>query len=389
MTQDNNNQENTNSAISEKQTKPSKARGLGRGLDALFADDEAPTPPFSTDNSLEGYQHNEPDSLNNNKANEDSLNSPHTEQHSPSFNEDQISVSRETDTLTNHEKTPNSKPVTSGKTITRLNISEIEPCQTQPRRHFDSDALEELASSLKRHGMIAPIVVRPHQEKDGIYEIIAGERRWRASQLIELHDVPVIILQADDKRTFELSIIENLQRENLNPVEEAMGYYRLIEEHGHLPGEIGKIIGKSRSYVANMTRILALPEPVLQHVIAGKLTTGHARALLASDQPELIAHTVINEEMSVRATEKLIKQQQDNKDHSSSNNPVDTDHLKKYENKNISQKDADILALQKELSDQLGMTVSINMKNEQKGSLTIDYSVLDQLDNLIHRLMKA
>lgn len=187
----------------------------------------------------------------------------------------------------------------------RLPIERLRANPRNPRRAFDPEELESLAASIRERGIIQPIVVRPARGAEGAYEIVAGERRWRAAQAARLTEVPVVVVEVSDKEALELAIIENVQRQDLNPMEEARGYERLSEDFGYTPADLARIIGKSRSHVANMMRLLKLPAPVEQMVSAGALTAGHARALLAFDDPEAVARTIVQRGLSVREVEKM------------------------------------------------------------------------------------
>lgn len=250
-------------------------------------------------------------------------------------------------------------------------IDQLQRNELQPRTHFNEDAIEQLAESLKEHGMIQPIVVR--KIDGGKFEIIAGERRWRASQIAQLHEVPISVVEMEDKEVLEVALIENLQREDLNPVEEARGYQRLSEDHGMTQEEISKSIGKSRSHIANTMRLLNLPASVLKYLESGELSAGHARALITSTNPEALAKEIVEKGLNVRAAEGL------------GGKPG-----KKPPGKGgaVAKKDTDTLALENDLSNILGMRVTIDAKNDTSGTLKIDYKSLDQMDDLILRLSK-
>jgi ParB family chromosome partitioning protein len=252
----------------------------------------------------------------------------------------------------------------------RLGVELLGPSPLQPRRHFDAEAIEQLAESIKAHGMIQPIVVRAIKEKPGRYEIIAGERRWRAAQKAQLHEVPVVILDLDDEAALEIALIENLQRQDLNPVEEARGYQKLLDDYGHTQEKLAEALGKSRPHIANMVRLLKLPEKVLGHLEAGKLSMGHARALIGASNAEKLAQEIIAQDLSVRQTEALAAQDM--------GRPAAPSAAKAK-----SAKDTDTLALEKEISDRLGMSVSIDSRGGQKGTLKVSYNSLDQLDELL------
>ena len=269
-----------------------------------------------------------------------------------------------------------SVPDTARKTV---GVEQLFPCPDQPRRHFDDDAITELATSIVEHGLLQPILVRPDKTREDMYEIIAGERRWRASQKAQLHQIPIIIKDLDDNAAFQIALVENLQRQDLSSIEEAKGYQRLVEDFDHSHESIAEILGKSRSHVANMIRLLELPESVHTMIDVGDITAGHARALLKSDDPEGLALQVIKNGLSVRGTEKLVADSQGRE-------------IKKRtssQKAGFSAKDADTLALEKEVSNQLGMNVSIEMKDAAKGRMAIDFKNLDQLDDVLKRLAQT
>lgn len=239
-----------------------------------------------------------------------------------------------------------------------------------PRRFFDDAELHDLASSIRQHGIVQPIVVRTLARDR--YEIIAGERRWRAAQLAGLIEIPVIIRDVDDKTALEIAIVENVQRSDLNALEEALGYEQLIAEYGYTQNDLGEIIGKSRSHVANSLRLLKLPDPVRDMLAAGSLSAGHARALVSTSDPSALARTIVSKGMSVRDAEKLA--QNDIKAQSEPRAPVQRN-----------QKDSDTLALERTLSDTLGLDVSINHK-ASGGQIRISYKSLEQLEEVCRLL---
>ena len=252
--------------------------------------------------------------------------------------------------------------------VQMLPVSSLEPHPHQPRRHFDEESLAELAESIRSRGLIQPIVVRPHD--DG-YQIVAGERRWRAAQRARLHDVPVIIRDFNEAETLEVAILENIQRQDLNAIEEAEAYKRLIGEYGHTQEALGHLVHKSRSHVANLLRLLDLPERVRAYVASGDLSMGHARALVSAPDPESLALDVINRDLSVRETEKLVRQGKARKERPG---PIE------YKGAN-----ADIEALQRQLGDMLGLKVQIHHRPDG-GTVSLAYSSLDQLDMICQRL---
>ena len=230
--------------------------------------------------------------------------------------------------------------------------------------------MEELSNSIKEQGVIQPIVVRPDKNNDGKYEIIAGERRWLASQNAGLHEVPVVILDVDDIKSLEFAIVENVQRQDLNPIEEAKGYQKLINDFNYNQDKLSKFIGKSRSYIANSLRLLGLPEEVLSMVELGNLSAGHARTLIGLNNAYEIGRKIIQKKLSVRQSEVLVRQFRD----------------KKF--KLVHKKDSNILDVQKDLEDKTGLSVSIKNKKNNSGTISFDYSNLDQLDKLINTIKK-
>ncbi|MDH5722909.1 MAG: ParB/RepB/Spo0J family partition protein [Alphaproteobacteria bacterium] len=245
----------------------------------------------------------------------------------------------------------------------------------QPRKVFHDQSIDELALSIREHGILQPLLVRKVEGGD-MYEIIAGERRWQAAQRAQLHDVPVIMLDVDDLEAFKIALIENLQREDLDPIDEAHGYQRLLEEFGQSKEQLAKSIGKSRSHISNMTRLLTLPGDVQVYVATGDLSMGHARALITAEDPTSLAKQVILKGLTVRQTEKLAAQRkgiiQEKRPRSSS--PA------------MLEKDADTIALENDISNSLGMRVSIDTPDGKSGKLAIEFKSLDQLDDLLHRL---
>ena len=252
----------------------------------------------------------------------------------------------------------------------KISIKDLSRNKFQPRKHFSQESLEELSNSIKEQGVIQPIVVRPDKANEGKYEIIAGERRWLASQNAGLHEVPVVILDVDDVKSLEFAIVENVQRQDLNPIEEAKGYQRLIDDFNYNQDKLSKFIGKSRSYIANSLRLLGLPDEVLNMVIAGNLSAGHARTLIGLNNALEIAKKIIQKKLSVRQSEILVRQFRD----------------KKF--KLIHKKDSNILDLQKDLEEKTGLSVSIKNKKNNSGTISFEYNDLDQLDKLINSIKK-
>ena len=253
--------------------------------------------------------------------------------------------------------------------VRMLPVSSLSPHPDQPRRHFDEAMLDELAASIASRGLIQPIVVRPHGHD---YQIVAGERRWRAAQRARLHEVPVVVRDFDDAETLEIALIENIQREDLNAIEEAQAYQRLAGEYGHTQEVLAKIVHKSRSHVANLLRLLELPAQVQSQVVDGSLSMGHARALLGSPDVESLADQVVSRGLSVRETEKLARDAKPGR--SRSGKPAEPRIP-----------DADIAALERQLADLLGLQVKV-AHTETGGTLTLNYSTLDQLDMVCQRL---
>jgi len=246
----------------------------------------------------------------------------------------------------------------------KVSINDLKRNKFQPRKNFTKENLEELTNSIKEQGVIQPIVVRPDKLDNGKYEIIAGERRWLASQNAGLHEVPVVILNVDDAKSLEFAIVENVQRQDLNPIEEARGYQRLVDEFEYDQEKLSKFVGKSRSYVANSLRLLSLSEEVLVLVEQGSITAGHARSLIGLQNSILLAKQIIQKKLSVRQTEILVRQFRN----------------KKF--KVIKKKDANILDLQRILEEKTGLNVSINSKKNNSGSITFSYLDLDQLEKI-------
>jgi ParB family chromosome partitioning protein len=251
-----------------------------------------------------------------------------------------------------------------------LPVGSISPNPLQPRRSFDPEALSELASSIATRGLIQPIVVRPFEQG---YQIVAGERRWRAAQQARVHDVPVIVRTLDDSETLELAIVENVQRADLNAIEEAEAYQRLVGDYGHSVEAVGRLVGKSRSHITNLLRLLDLPQSVRDLVMSGELSMGHARAIATASDPEVLARIVIEKGLSVRETEALARH---------AKMPAREKRPGKIE---YTSADPDILALERQIGDLLGLNVKIN-HGGPGGSVTLSYASLDQLDMICQRL---
>jgi len=254
----------------------------------------------------------------------------------------------------------------------RVPVELLHPNPRNPRRLFADLELDELAASIRERGIIQPILVRTARGGPDSYEIIAGERRWRAAQRAGTHDVPIVILEVDDREALELAIVENVQRTDLNPLEEAAGYQALTDEFGHNQDEIAKIVGKSRSHVANTLRLLKLPETVKTYLNEGKISAGHARALLGQADPEAMARQIVASSLNVRQVEAMVQD-------------LAAKAGRTAKRRQRGEKDADTLALEKRVSDALGLLVSLDHRGEG-GELKIRYRSLEQLDDLIRRL---
>ncbi|MDT9599563.1 ParB/RepB/Spo0J family partition protein [Sphingosinicella rhizophila] len=253
--------------------------------------------------------------------------------------------------------------------IQLMPVASLEPHTGQPRRHFDEAALEELAASIQARGLIQPIVVRPHGHR---YQIVAGERRWRAAQKARLHEVPVIVRDFSDIETLEVALIENIQRQDLNAIEEAEAYKRLIDEYGHTQEALAKLVHKSRSHVANLLRLIDLPAKVRDLVATGALSMGHARAIAAAGDPAALADEVVSRDLSVRDTEKLVRAGKGG-------------GRQRQEKPDVQEASADLAALERQLGDLLGLKVTIRHRPDG-GTVALNYSTLDQLDMICQRL---
>ena len=297
---------------------------LGRGLDALFAEEEAyeSTPSLSTPQD-------------------------------PSVTEEDASNENEG--------------------VTLMPIEFIRPGTFQPRSHFDEQSLEELASSIKQYGILQPLLVRPVAGEPDQFEIIAGERRWRAAQKAQLHDVPVIIQNFDDATALEIGLIENLQREDLNSIEEAMGYARLMDQFGYTQETLSDKVGKSRSYVANTLRLLKLPSEIQALVKNGEISAGHARQLIGAQDPMALAQRIIEQNLSVREIEQMI------------GGKGKTPSAQREGTKKAGKKPVEVVRLENEISNILGLKVSIDGAG-QTGTVTLHYKTLDQMDMILQKL---
>ena len=251
----------------------------------------------------------------------------------------------------------------------RLPVEFLIANRANPRRDFDSDQLDELTSSIREKGVMQPLLVRPTSDPDQ-FEIIAGERRWRAAQRAGLHDVPVVVREVDDKEALELAIIENVQRVDLNPLEEAQGYEQLIEQFSYTQQDLAQVIGKSRSHVANTLRLLKLPREVRDMVTNGQLTAGHARTLITAEDPAAVAREIVERGLSVREAEAL------------SQRGASKDGVPKKPSAHL-ERDADLMALEKRLSDSSGLKVAVAAKKDGSGTVQIGYRTLEQLDTVL------
>jgi len=255
----------------------------------------------------------------------------------------------------------------------KVPIEFLTPNPKNPRRHFGDAELTDLAQSIREHGVVQPVVARPSPTQAGRYEIIAGERRWRAAQRAGLTEIPIIVRDVNDRTALELAIIENVQRTDLNPVEEAMGYQQLIDDHGYTQADLGNVIGKSRSHVANTLRLLKLPDVIRDMLVDGALSAGHARTLVTAQDPAGLAKQIVEEGLSVRQAEALAQM------------PAGGTPPKAKPAQGGSDKDADTLALEKLMTDTIGMIVTIEHKGKG-GAIRVNYRSLEQLDELCRRL---
>jgi ParB family chromosome partitioning protein len=270
----------------------------------------------------------------------------------------------------------NSVPASPTSGLAMLSVADIEPHPDQPRRHFAEDALDELAASIAQRGVIQPVIVRPLSP--GRYQLVAGERRWRAAQRAQLHEIPAIVRELSEREVMALALIENLQREDLNPIEEARAYHRLAEHESLTQAEIARMVDKSRSHVANIQRLLLLPEPVVMLVEEGKLSMGHARALIGAEGAEALAEAAVAKQLSVREVEKLVRRQ------TKGDAPAGP---RRARPERSSADDADIAAVQGHLEEFLGLPVKILADADPRsGAVTIRYRTLDQLDLICQRL---
>ena len=247
----------------------------------------------------------------------------------------------------------------------KLSLSEIVPNRYQPRKNFDEESLKDLSNSIKERGVIQPIIVRNSNTDNSKYEIIAGERRWLAARKAGLHDIPVVVTDADDLKSLEFAIVENVQRHDLNPLEEAQGYKRLIDEFSYDQEKVSKFIGKSRSHVSNSLRILSLPNDVIKLIETQKLTAGHAKILVGLDNASFVASKIIDKKLSVRQAEHFVKIFKNNKQ------------------KSLKSKDTNIIALELSISNKIGLNVEIKNNKRNQGKISLEYKDLDQLNKII------
>ena len=244
-------------------------------------------------------------------------------------------------------------------------ISSITPNKNQPRKLFDKYALEELSNSIKERGIIQPLIVRNSNNQDSKYELIAGERRWQAAQMAGLHEVPVVIVDADNLKSLEFAIIENVQRKDLNSIEEAESYKKLIENFGYDQEKVAKFIGKSRSHISNSLRLLTLPQKIIEMIRNDKISQGHAKILIGIENSLLLAEKIVKKKLSVRQTESLVR------------------IIKSGQAKKIALRNSNVIPTENELSEKIGMRVQLINKKDNSGTLTFNYKGLDQLDRLI------
>ena len=247
----------------------------------------------------------------------------------------------------------------------QVSISDLVPNKYQPRKIFDEASLEDLTNSIKERGMIQPIIVRRSNDDNLKFEIIAGERRWLAAQRVGLHNVPVVVTEANDLKSLEFAIVENVQRNDLNPLEEAQGYKRLIDDFAYDQEKVSKFIGKSRSYIANSLRILTLPEDVIKLIEEQKLTTGHAKILVGLENASFVANKIVEKKLSVRQAENFVQL------------------FKNKKSKSAERKDTNIIALELSISNKIGLNVDIKNTKRNKGKISFEYKDLDQLNKII------
>jgi len=253
---------------------------------------------------------------------------------------------------------------------TTISISSIVRNKYQPRKKFEKENIEELTNSIRERGIIQPIIVRKSNDQDDKFEIVAGERRWQAAQNAGLHDVPAVVIKADNLKSLEFAIIENVQRKDLNPIEEAEGYKRLIDNFNYDQEKVAKFIGKSRAHISNCLRLLSLPKEVIDLIINEKITQGHAKILVGIDSAFLLANKIISKNLSVRQTESLVRS------------------IKNVNNKSFKRKDPNISAIENDLREKIGMRVFVKNKKNNSGAITLEYKAQDQLDRLVEVIKK-
>jgi ParB family chromosome partitioning protein len=262
----------------------------------------------------------------------------------------------------------------SGRVARMIPVDHLKPSPYQPRHHFDDDAFAALVGSIREKGVLQPLLVRADPETEGHFEIVAGERRWRAAQQARLHEVPAVVKTLTDSDTLEVALVENLQREDLTPLEEAEAYRRLMEEFGHTQEVLARAVGKSRSHIANMIRLLGLPEPVRRMLDEGQISAGHARALVNTEDPAGLAQEIVRRDLNVRQAEDLTR-----KKHAGSLEKTGA----------TAPKDPNIAALEHELSEMLGLKVTVTAKKAGSGKLAIHYDEPDQLDEVLRKLKRV
>ncbi len=343
-----------------------KRKNLGRGLAALFGEEASQiaatldAPPPAADAKIEGSE----DSVSEAIFGQTGQSSEETESEgSPS---------------------PPAAPAPAGPgpgSGRPLPLEKLAPNPFQPRRRFAEEEIEELAQSIRENGILQPILVRPHPAQPGEYQIVAGERRWRAAQRAQLHEVPVVLRQLDDAKALEIAVLENIQRQDLTPLEEAEGYRRLLDEFGHTQQQLSEALGKSRSYIANALRLLKLPDAVKALLDEGKLTAGHARALVGQAEAEAMAREIVRYDMSVRQTEAMVGKRTRKDDGG-------TAGTKSAPPAPAGDKDADTLELERALSERLGLAVTIEpaKNNPEQGRVAVAYQDLEQLDEIMRVL---
>lgn len=343
-----------------------KAAGLGRGLSALLGEVRTERPITPAPITPEGTAQNVGSDGASYGGRAIALAS----------DSDSLAIAASSDDVADQNANQAGNNIVHDSVVEILPIARIKPHPNQPRRFFDNDALDELAASIKQRGVIQPIIVRPAPDKSGHYQLVAGERRWRAAQRARLHEIPALVRELDERDTLTLALIENIQREDLTPIEEARAYRNLMEQDDLSHNDLAQMVDKSRSHVANMIRLLALPDSVLSLVDEGKLSMGHARALINADDAQAIAQKAVKDSLSVRQIEKLVRKKAKSVAGANGSGLTGDAAL-----------DADIATVERHLSDLLGMNVSIEPgKNSATGQLSVRYSSLDQLDLLCQRL---